>query len=77
MTEHQKHDAGPFEKLVSMQIVDIQRRPIIYSTCVQRLSVYTYTRVYTLQLSPPPAGGGGPAGPRPEASLPPLRVGYS
>lgn len=31
-----------------MQIVGIQRRPIIYSTCVQRLSLHTYTRVYTL-----------------------------
>lgn len=43
-----------FVKLLSMQIVDIQCRPIIYSTYVQRLSVHTYTpTVYTLQYSPP------------------------
>lgn len=53
VTEHQKH-VGRFDTLVSMQIVDIQCRPIIYSTCV-RLSVHTYTPIYTTILSPPPS----------------------
>lgn len=41
VTDHQKRDVGLFDKLISMQLVDIQRRPIIYSTCVQRLPVHT------------------------------------
>ena len=36
--------------LVSMQKVNIQCRPTVYSTCVQRLSVQTI-QVYTVQVS--------------------------
>lgn len=59
------------DKLVSMQSVDIQRRPMIYSTCVQGLSVHTYTRIYTAALPLCPVG------PRPDASLLSLRTGHS
>ncbi len=52
-----RSDVSRFDTLLRMQIVDIQCRPIIYSTCVRKIIcayLYTYIHYNTLSLSPPP-----------------------
>lgn len=53
VAQHLEHVVSYLAKLVSMQIVNIQCRPVIYSTYVQRLSVHTYIPMYSAILSLP------------------------